>query len=61
MVDGNGRIAAITAPEKVTKEVIEELLACETIHLPVKKELTDFDYDTPVFAEGKGRNLSSLA
>ncbi len=60
VVDTRGRIAAITAPEQVTPDVIRNLLSGEPVKLPLKKELTDFNYEVPVLSEGNGRNVDSL-
>ncbi|MEM8891087.1 MAG: TlpA disulfide reductase family protein [Bacteroidota bacterium] len=43
LIAPDGRLMAITSPEHITEEVIEEVLAGEEISLPVKKDNFDFD------------------
>ncbi len=61
LVDRKGVIVAITEPGNITAPVIRDLLDGKAIHLPLKKEVTDFDYDAPILTEGGGRNGGSLA
>lgn len=46
VVDGTGKLAAITMPEKVTAEALENVLAGKAIDLPVKSNVTaNLDWD----------------
>ena len=43
LIDPSGIVVAITAPENITIETIEQLLREEQIELPVKEDRQDFD------------------
>jgi len=43
LIDPNGTVVAITSPEHITEQVIEQLLAGKKISLPTKEDHFDFD------------------
>jgi len=43
LINANGEVVAITAPENITAVVIEKVLRGESIDLPVKQSKQDFD------------------
>lgn len=43
LIDSKGTVAAITSPEHITEQVIEQLLAGKEISLPTKVDHFDFD------------------
>jgi uncharacterized protein (TIGR03435 family) len=52
VVDGNGRIAAITKPENVTETVLNDLLAGKSVSLPLKESIADdLDWDQAVTSD----------
>jgi uncharacterized protein (TIGR03435 family) len=52
VVDGNGRIAAITKPEHVTETVLNDLLAGKSVSLPLKESIADdLDWDQAVTSD----------
>lgn len=60
VVNQKGVIVAVTQTENVTREAIRQLLAGADPKLPLKKELTDYNYSAPLLLEGKGRNVNEV-
>ena len=61
VADARGTIVAIVSPEQVTPEVIQSLVDKKPVMLREKKEIVDFDYETPIVNEGSGRNIGQVA
>lgn len=57
VIGKNGKVAAITFPEKITPELIRELLNQKTVNLEVKKEAMDFDPVRPLMGDGSSEFL----
>ncbi|KYG74948.1 thiol-disulfide isomerase/thioredoxin [Roseivirga ehrenbergii] len=49
LINPNGKVVAITAPENINLKVIEQVLKGETIDLPLKTDIIDFDYADDYF------------
>ena len=60
VVDGAGVIRAITYPESITPISVQTWLAGGVAKVPLKKELTHFGFDVPVYEEGDGRNINQI-
>src|SRR5690606_30599880 len=52
VIGKDGKVAAITFPEKVTSELIRELLSQKAVDLEVKKEAMEFDPALPLAGDG---------
>ncbi len=60
VVNPKGIIVGITRPEAVTRTVVQDLIAGRKPSLPLKKEVPDFDYSTPLLAKGDSSNLNRV-
>ena len=49
LINPNGKVVAITAPENINSKVIEQVLKGEPVGLPVKTDIIDFDYADDYF------------
>jgi len=60
VVDGAGVIRAITYPESITSVSVQAWLAGGVAKVPLKKQLSNFGFDVPVYEEGNGRNINQI-
>lgn len=54
-IDGNGVVKFITYDHNATVENVRKFLNHEPLHFSLRKELTDYDDDAILYAEGNGR------
>jgi thiol-disulfide isomerase/thioredoxin len=47
-IDQTGKVRAISASEYITEQNIQTILRGETVHWPVKRDFTSFDFDEPI-------------
>ncbi len=59
-IDETGRVAAITQANYVTAKNLQELMAGKPLHLPIKRDIMDFDRNKPLLENGNGGNEDNI-
>lgn len=52
IINSAGKVIAITSPQELTPEVIEELIKGDNATVSVKKDIIDYDYRKPILFNG---------